>query len=548
MTFFYDLNKRLALLESVQQPEALKEGVSIDAILARYPDAVENFKQGGDLDYDLESDLYDYYFNRGDIKNYDADASEFISQQLADELGLDEGNEFTGALAQAKASGAKEFEVDGKKYEVEEGSEHGYRASGDDVAGKDPKKMSIADKLKAGVKKVANKIAPDDETLLKDLEKKTIGEDDVAEATVEIPGGRRHTSEPGGYGRKDDDEAPKQVSAKGRGRPKKGADSDTGEVMKPDWSAFGVTGKVNLPKHKGAVTKHKMAAESELDEKAVSQAQRKAAGIAYAAKKGEIPKSELRGASKEMSKMDTKELKKFASTKEKGLPEKKAEVDETTTSGSVATAPAEAAKSKGGISFGQGIYDSWNRELESMIAESSMLSESISVNVSMGHDDNGAEPTKNITVTATGDDAEMLAQMLRLSGMGGHMHSDDDQPCSACGATDCGCNEQVEENKPNWPTDAEYSDDAFQYSGGLNKPKSTGQTTTPVIASQTDRQHSNESVDMDPLLLMKHRAGIKQTPVFQESATPDTTVAQSVDSEADTSLVRMQQMFTAFTK
>jgi hypothetical protein len=33
---------------------------------------------------------------------------------------MDEGNEFSGALAKAKAAGAKEFEVDGKKYTVKE--------------------------------------------------------------------------------------------------------------------------------------------------------------------------------------------------------------------------------------------------------------------------------------------------------------------------------------------------------------------------------------------------------------------------------------------
>jgi len=64
---------------------------SIDVILARYPKEVEHFKQGGDLDYDLEGALWDYYFNRGDIRNYDADASEWIAQQLADELGIEEG-------------------------------------------------------------------------------------------------------------------------------------------------------------------------------------------------------------------------------------------------------------------------------------------------------------------------------------------------------------------------------------------------------------------------------------------------------------------------
>ena len=66
-------------------------GSGLDAILARYPEAVEDFKQGGDLDYDLESDLWDYYFNNGDIRNYDADASEYIGQQLVDYLGVNEG-------------------------------------------------------------------------------------------------------------------------------------------------------------------------------------------------------------------------------------------------------------------------------------------------------------------------------------------------------------------------------------------------------------------------------------------------------------------------
>jgi hypothetical protein len=64
---------------------------TLQRILARHPEAVEQFRQGGDMDYDLESALWDYYFNRGDIKNYNADASEFIAQSLADELGIAEG-------------------------------------------------------------------------------------------------------------------------------------------------------------------------------------------------------------------------------------------------------------------------------------------------------------------------------------------------------------------------------------------------------------------------------------------------------------------------
>jgi hypothetical protein len=58
---------------------------------------------------------------------------------------------------------------------MEEG-EHAYRPSGEEIAGKNPANMSVGDKMKQFIKTVADKVAPDDETLLKDLEKKTIGE------------------------------------------------------------------------------------------------------------------------------------------------------------------------------------------------------------------------------------------------------------------------------------------------------------------------------------------------------------------------------------
>ena len=55
---------------------------------------------------------------------------------------------------------------------------------------------------------------------------------------------------------------------------------------------------------------------------AKSKAQQKAAGAALAAKRGDIPKSDLKGASREMeSSMTRKELEEFASTKRKGKPE-----------------------------------------------------------------------------------------------------------------------------------------------------------------------------------------------------------------------------------
>lgn len=55
---------------------------------------------------------------------------------------------------------------------------------------------------------------------------------------------------------------------------------------------------------------------------AKSKAQQKAAGAALAAKRGEAPVSELKGASKQMyESMSIQELEEFAETRRKGLPE-----------------------------------------------------------------------------------------------------------------------------------------------------------------------------------------------------------------------------------
>lgn len=55
---------------------------------------------------------------------------------------------------------------------------------------------------------------------------------------------------------------------------------------------------------------------------AKSGAQQKAAGAALSAKRGDTPKSQLKGPSKSMAdSMSEKELEKMASTKRKGKPE-----------------------------------------------------------------------------------------------------------------------------------------------------------------------------------------------------------------------------------
>jgi len=86
--------------------------------------------------------------------------------------------------------------------------------------------------------------------------------DQLNEATEKTKTGLKHTAEPGGYGRKDDEDEDgnkikdKTAEKKGKGRPKK-ATSTSGEDKKYDFSAFGVTkGKdVKLPKHDKKKTK-----------------------------------------------------------------------------------------------------------------------------------------------------------------------------------------------------------------------------------------------------------------------------------------------------
>jgi hypothetical protein len=94
------------------------------------------------------------------------------------------------------------------------------------------------------------------------------------------PGKVKHTAEPGGYGRKDDeDEEGKQVKPvstekRGKGRPKK-ATQTSGEDKKYDFSAFGASGKdVKLPKwDKKKTTKHSLKEWfDEIDKKYVAEA------------------------------------------------------------------------------------------------------------------------------------------------------------------------------------------------------------------------------------------------------------------------------------
>jgi len=278
-----------------------------------------------------------------------------------------------------------------------------------------------------------------------------------------------------------DDDSEKSTEKRGRGRPAgKGAGKSIG--------AKGPSGKSKLMTREEideaiAALEECGYSVSPLEEKAVSKKQQKFMGMVHSAQKGEKPASkEVAKVAKTMKKGDAED---FASTKHKGLPEKKAkkeEVEETTTSGSVATAPAEGGKkAKGGMQFGKGVYESLDKRFQQL------LNEEMTINVNMGPDGQ-----KSISVTATEADADQLAQLLNLAGMQGNDHSS----CPTCGQAPCGCAGQVDENSPDWPTDQETidNDDAHlrKFSGGLNGPKSTGQATVPVLASQLNRQRTME--------------------------------------------------------
>jgi hypothetical protein len=337
----------------------------------------------------------------------------------------------------------------------------------------------------------------------------------------EIPGGRRVTrrTDPNtGYSVGTDDDGSADGEKRGRGRPKgtKGAIGAKGPsgrsklmTKEGDNESDEIKQAMAMLKKAGyKVTKAADGAE-ELEEKAVSKKQQRFMGMVHAAQKGEKP------ASKQVAKvakgMGKKDAEDFAATKHKGLPEKKkpdAKKDDapkkkkTEEAGGTGTPTASS-----GFSYGKGIYDSLDRDVEAMIAES------MNISMSMNSDAQGG-PSKSLTVTATDDDALKLSELLKNAGLGGgdegYGGSGYKSACG-CGTPDCSCGDEkmdeVDMNQPDYPTDTEQAQDNFGYSGGLNKPKSTGQTTIPVIASQKERQESYAEAEEDAIKRMMEMAG-----------------------------------------
>lgn len=488
----------------------------LDQIMRTMGRDIEQFKRSGELTDELYSALYDYYMDEmpyGVAKARTGDPYEWIMNKLESELGVDEGNLFTGNLAKARAAGVKKADLDG---------------DGD---------MEKVNELDINLIKAAQKDAA-----------KTVKHSDP-ESDRNIHKKYGHRSDRDDTGNDDDyDEfgnekkkksQPAAGDKRGRGRPKKyTADKPRQER---------VTAK-SRKADRTAYTKKKVG-EEELSEKSVSKAQQRFMGMAHAMQKGE----KVPGASKELKKvaktMGKGDVKDFAKTKHKGLPEKKKKTDEMTTSGGVApsmapmgvrqtkeemtdvlraekggvkgatqppadsqfapgdkrnSTPAPSSTSapkavketdkvptnkpkektgSGSMQFGKGIYDSFNRKLEGMIAEG------MQINASMNTDAQGG-PSKTLTITATDESAEQLMMLLKMAGL-----TQDSEACPHCGQSPCGC-DHVEEDLANSPDEVTASSEVVTQgmSGGLNKPKSTGQTTVPVMNVDPKRQGMLETM------------------------------------------------------
>ena len=152
---------------------------------------------------------------------------------------------------------------------------------------------------------------------------------------------------------------------------------------------------------------------------------------------------------------------------------------------------SKAAKSSaGGFSFGKGIYDSMNRELENMI------SESMSINTSMDSDGR-----KSISISAQDEDADKLAELLKMAGLGdGGDHGEHMDTCPSCGSPECECDmiDEVSQNSPDYPENMGAEQDEVYMiktlAGGLNRPK-VDQTTLPHTLVKTQKDDMLEGVE-----------------------------------------------------
>jgi hypothetical protein len=464
-----------------------------------------------------------------------------------DEADMEEGNKFAYNVIKAKAAGKKRADLDGDgdMEPVREASKPDYLDFDKDGNKKEPMKKALKDKKAHAVEEGWDDMLKDVErrrTSPKVGSSYQGKKGEIERTSTGVRHTRRYDPE---TGETDSDDKAEPVK-RGRGRPKSGSgprqERVTAKSRKTDRTAHGQAGFKSGDKRKKEVEEAMETLRrcgydvDKLEEKSVSKAQQKFMGMAHAMQKGE----KIKGASPELKKV-AKTMKKgdvedFAKTKHKGLPQHvkpkkkteegsieggkrpgdltgtwsadkpakgkpnvpppvpndpvspakkpKSNTKKADAGGDQAVAETETTSSKGGMSFGKGIYDSLNRTIEDMIAETSQLNESISINTSIS-----SEGNRNITINATDEDADKLAHILKLAGLSSEEKHDD--VCPGCGSPQCGCDHldeadvEVSNNTPDYPENMAQEDDTEfmtqTISGGLNKPK-RDQTTLPHIA------------------------------------------------------------------
>jgi len=558
MSFFYNLNKTLASIagkdseaktqatESVQQSEL--KTILESSYSAKAAAAGKDIGKPGKQFSKIAKSAGERYGSKA--------AGERVAGAVLNKLRnkTEEGNEFSGELAQAKATHQDSFDVDGKTYPVKE---EGMTAKEKSFAAlAEPKdKITFADKI-AGAKKEVDEMLGD---VAADAMKNAIGKireiehDDVEEGWDDMkqdvkkrmgdmskmkPGdkmaGQKHDIEKTTTGIKatrrtdpdgistsvDNKDADADGEKRGRGRPKgtgvkMGAKGPSGKSKlmtreNDEYDDEAGMAKQDLAQAKDAAEELRsiLASDENLPEWVQAKITK---AVDYLDTARDYIKSEKHGEEELDEKKDVKRDNKaekdgkkvtkdieYDEKKKDGIHGKKrdAEDDKAEKAGKEVAKDVEydqsneseekPKKAKGGIDFGGSVYENLDAQLEGLITEG------MNVTINMTTDDSGQD-RKTVTVTAEDDDAVTLVELLRNAGMGNSAP----ESCSTCGESICEC-EMVEENSPNWPTDQETSNDALQYAGGLNKPKSTGQTTTPVIASQLRRQVSmEESVKLE---------------------------------------------------
>ena len=115
------------------------------------------------------------------------------------------------------------------------------------------------------------------------------------------------------------------------------------------------------------------------------------------------------------------------------------------------------------------------------------------------HEENGPQEDEEVDEAVHPDTQKGWDEHFKRKKSGPYYDEDE---CPECHKSPCKCDDEEDEeslnewannsrrnNEEDWEADIEFMTKVI--AGGLNKPKSTGQTTAPVIAGQDDRMHSH---------------------------------------------------------